>query len=119
MEAIPRGLVSRDMIKALPGIKSLRTSILPANSSGNHSYTSTASNKITIQVPSFPNSFINTKRSFLRFVLKTSANGVLIPQPNLFRRMMLKNSRGSCFGRLLPIRLPVPFDEQYEDRTDP
>lgn len=53
MEAIPRGLVSRDMIKALPGIKSLRTSILPANSSGNHSYTSTASNKITIQVPSF------------------------------------------------------------------
>ena len=94
MEAIPRGLVSRDMIKALPGIKSLRTSILPANSSGNHSYTSTASNKITIQVPSFPNSFINTKRSFLRFVLKTSANGVLIPQPNLFRRMMLKNSRG-------------------------
>ena len=68
MEAIPRGLVSRDMIKALPGIKSLRTSILPANSSGNHSYTSTASNKITIQVPSFPNSFINTKRSFLRFV---------------------------------------------------
>ena len=94
MEAIPRGLVSRDMIKMIPGIKCLRTNILPSHHSGNHQFTSTASNKLTFQIPSFPNSYINTKRSFIRFVLKTSANGVLVPQANPFRRLLLKSSRG-------------------------
>ena len=94
MEAIPRGLVSRDMIKMIPGIKCLRTNILPSHHSGNHQFTSTASNKVTFQIPSFPNSYINTKRSFIRFVLKTSANGVLVPQANPFRRLLLKSSRG-------------------------
>ena len=94
MEAIPRGLVSREMIKMIPGIKCLRTNILPAHHSGNHSFTSSASNKVTIQIPSFPNSYINTKRSFIRFILKTSANGVLVPQANPFRRLLLKSSRG-------------------------
>ena len=88
MEAIPRGLVSRDMIKMIPGIKCLRTNILPSHHSGNHQFTSTASNKVTFQIPSFPNSYINTKRSFIRFVLKTSANGVLVPQANPFRRLL-------------------------------
>ena len=92
MEAIPRGLVSRDMI--IPGIKCLRTNILPSHHSGNHKFTSTASNKVTFQIPSFPSSYINTKRSFIRFVLKTSANGVLVPQANPFRRLLLKSSRG-------------------------
>jgi len=94
MEAIPRGLVSRDMIKMIPGIKCLRTNILPSHHSGNHQFTSTASNKVTFQIPSFPNSYISTKRSFIRFVLKTSANGVLVPQANPFRRLLLKSSRG-------------------------
>lgn len=94
MEAIPRGLVSREMIKMIPGIKCLRTNILPSHHSGNHQFTSTASNKITIQIPAFPNSFINTKRSFIRFTMKTSANGVLVPQANPFRRLVLKSSRG-------------------------
>ena len=49
---------------------------------------------MTIQIPSFPNSYINTKRSFIRFILKTSANGVLVPQANPFRRLLLKSSRG-------------------------
>jgi hypothetical protein len=80
MEAIPRGLLSRDMIKMIPGIKCLRTNILPSHHSGNHQFTSTTSNKLTFQIPSFPNSSINTKWSFIRFVLKTSANGVLVPQ---------------------------------------
>ena len=53
MEAIPRGLVSRDMIKMIPGIKCLRTNILPSHHSGNHQFTSTASNKVTFQIPSF------------------------------------------------------------------
>ena len=100
MEAIPRGLVSRDMIKMIPGIKCLRTNILPSHHSGNHQFTSTASNKVTFQIPSFPNSYINTKRSFIRFVLKTSANGVLVPQANPFRRLLLKSSRGQVLENI-------------------
>lgn len=94
MEAIPSGLVSREMIKSMPGIKSIRTNVLPANSSGNYEFTASGNNKITFQIPSFPNSYINTKRSFIRFLLKTSANGVLVPNAPVFRRMLLKSSRG-------------------------
>ena len=94
MEAIPRGLVSREMMKMIPGIKCVRTNILPANSSGNYSWSASSNNRITFQIPQFPNSYINTKRSFIRFLLKTSSNGVLVPQANVFRRMLLKSSRG-------------------------
>ena len=94
MEAIPRGLVSREQMKMIPGIKCVRTNILPANSSGNYSWSASSNNRITFQIPQFPNSYINTKRSFIRFLLKTSSNGVLVPQANVFRRMLLKSSRG-------------------------
>ena len=94
MEAIPRGLVSREMMKMIPGIKCVRTNVLPANSSGNYSWSASSNNRITFQVPQFPNSYVNTKRSFIRFLLKTSSNGVLVPQANVFRRMLLKSSRG-------------------------
>ena len=94
-EAIPRGLVSREKLKILPGVKCVRTNVLPANSSGNYQFAPSSNNKITFQIPSFPNSYINGKRSFIRFKVKTSANGVLLPQANYFRRMLLKNSRGS------------------------
>ena len=94
MEAIPRGLVSREQMKMIPGIKCVRTNILPANSSGNYSWSPSSNNRITFQIPSFPNSYISPKRSFIRFLLKTSSNGVLVPQANVFRRMLLKSSRG-------------------------
>ena len=42
MEAIPRGLVSREMMKMIPGIKCVRTNILPANSSGNYSWSASS-----------------------------------------------------------------------------
>ena len=95
MEAIPKGLVSREKLRILPGVKCLRTNVLPANSSGSFEFTPSSNNKITFQIPSFPNSYINGKRSFIRFKVKTSSNGVLLPQANYFRRMMIKNSRGS------------------------
>ena len=84
MEAIPRGLVSREMMKMIPGIKCVRTNVLPANSSGNYSWSASSNNRITFQVPQFPNSYVNTKRSFIRFLLKTSSNGVWFPRPTCF-----------------------------------
>ena len=42
MEAIPRGLVSREQMKMIPGIKCVRTNILPANSSGNYSWSASS-----------------------------------------------------------------------------
>ena len=122
MEAIPRGLVSRDMIKMIPGIKCLRTNILPSHHSGNHQFTSTASNKVTFQIPSFPNSYINTKRSFIRFVLKTSANGVLVPQANPFRRLLLKVSRGEVLEDINSelangAQIPLPYKSWRSQQT--
>ena len=79
MEAIPKGLVSRESLKVMSGIKSVRTNVLPSNSSGNFSFSATGNNKIVLQIPSFPNSFVNTSRSFLRFTLTTShADGIVI-----------------------------------------
>ena len=71
MEAIPRGLVSRDMIKMIPGIKCLRTNILPSHHSGNHQFTSTASNKMTFQIPSFPDT---TRTKMLELCLNRAKN---------------------------------------------
>ena len=79
----------------MSGIKSIRTNVLPANSSGNFSYSATGNNKVVLQFPAYPNSFINTKRSFLRFTLTTShADGLVLPGAPVFRRMLIKNSRG-------------------------
>ena len=95
MEAIPKGLVSRESLNAMSGIKAIRTSILPSNSSGNFSYSATGNNTIVLQIPSFPNSFVNTNRSFIRFTLATShASGIVLPGAPVFRRMLIKNSRG-------------------------
>jgi len=88
--AIPRGLVSRDMVRQMEGVKSIRTNVLPANSSGHFEYT--GNNRVIFQIPAFPNSFINTKRSYIKFKLETS--GKLVSGANVFRRMLLKNSRG-------------------------
>ena len=95
MEAIQRGLVSREMLRQMSGIKTIRTNVLPANSSGNYQYTATGNNKITFQIPSFPNSYINTKRSFIRFKLATNdASAIIAGGAPVFRRMLLKNARG-------------------------
>ena len=121
MEAIPRGLVSRHMIKMIPGIKCLRTNILPSHHSGNHQFTSTASNKLTFRIPSFPNSYINTKKSFIRFVLKTSANGVLVPQdtstlvcakkPFTFSKLfrLVHSLSPGCYKAMISKRLSEPY----------
>ena len=80
MEAIPRGLVSREQMKMIPGIKCVRTNILPANSSGNYSWSASSNNRITFQIPQFPNSYVNTKRSFIRFLrnVRNTCNGLPI-----------------------------------------
>jgi hypothetical protein len=97
MSAIPKGLVSREALKQMPGIKCSRTQIIPSNSSGDFTYSSNGNNRIIFQIPSFENSFINTKRSYIRFKLTANINGanaLVSPGAPVFRRLLLKNSRG-------------------------
>lgn len=97
MSAIPKGLVSREMLSQMNGIKCSRTNILPSNSSGDFTYSANGNNRVIIQIPSFENSFINTKRSYIRFKLNALTNGAdayVSPHIPLFRRILLKNSRG-------------------------
>ena len=98
--AIPKGLVSREMLTQMNGIKSSRTSIIPANSSG--TFSPGGNSRVIIQVPSFENSFINTKRSYIHFKLQATgtdaASAVLTPGAPVFRRLLLKNSRGQVLS---------------------
>jgi hypothetical protein len=94
MEAIPRGLVSRESMKSTAGVKSIRTYILPSNSSGNYMFSATSNKQIVLQFPSFPNSFVNTQRSFLRFTLTTShGKCMVLPGAPVIRRMLIRGSR--------------------------
>jgi len=71
--AIPQGLVSREMLTQMSGIKSTRTSLTPTNSSG--TFVPSGNNRVIFQIPSYENSFINTKRSYIHFKLQaTGAN---------------------------------------------
>ncbi len=90
--AIPRGLVSQDMIKQMEGIRSVRTNVLPANSSGNYAFQASGNNRVIFQIPAFANSFINQKRSYIKFTL--AGSGKMISGCPVFRRMLLKNARG-------------------------
>ena len=94
MTALPKGLVSKQQLQMMGGIKSSRTNLLPSNASG--SYNPKGANRIIFSIPSFPNSFINTKRSYIRFKITSEGNNAALASPSLFpfKIMMLKSGRG-------------------------
>jgi len=94
MTALPKGLVSKQQLQMMGGIKTSRTNLLPSNASG--SYNPKGANRIIFSIPSFPNSFINTKRSYIRFKITSENNDNALAAPSLFpfKRMMLKSGRG-------------------------
>ena len=98
MSAIPKGLVSRETLKQMTGIKCYRTTITPSNSSGTYEYEPTGNNRVIFDIPAFENSFINTKRSYIRFQLTatgtTSDHAVLTAGAPVFRRLLLKGNKG-------------------------
>ena len=91
MTALPKGLVSKQQLQMMGGIKTSRTNLLPSNASG--SYTPKGANRVIFSIPSFPNSFINTKRSYIRFKITSEGNNAAVAAPSLFpfKRMMLKS----------------------------
>jgi hypothetical protein len=93
MTALPKGLVSKENLKFMSGIKTSRTNLLPSNTSG--SFNPKGANRIIFQIPSFPNSFINTKRSYIRFKIVSENNDAALAAPTLlpFKRMMRKSGR--------------------------
>jgi len=94
MTALPKGLVSKQQLQMMGVIKTSRTNLLPSNASG--SYNPKGANRIIFSIPSFPNSFINTKRSYIRFKIVSENNDAALASPSLFpfKRMMLKSGRG-------------------------
>lgn len=98
MSAIPKGLVSRENLKQMSGINCYRTTVLPSNSSGTYSYEPSGNNRVIFDIPAFENSFINTKRSYIRFQLfalgTAREQAVLCPGAPIFRRLLLKGNKG-------------------------
>lgn len=126
--AIPKGLVSRDMLKGMAGIKCSRTSILPANSSGDFTYNPSGNNRVILQVPQFESSYINQRRSYLKFKLTATGsnadNALLTPGAPVFRRLMLKNTRGQVlsdidnYDVLCRIKQNLKTKEELEARLE-
>jgi len=81
MTALPKGLVSKQQLQMMGGIKTSRTNLLPSNTSG--SFNPKGANRIIFQNPSFPNSFINTKRSYIRFKIVSENNDNALAAPTL------------------------------------
>lgn len=98
--AIPKSLISREMLSQIQGITSYRTTLLPTNTSG--SYVPSGNNRVLFTIPAFENCMINTKRSYIHFKLKATGpnagNAILTHGAPVFRRLMIKNSRGSVLS---------------------
>jgi|AntAceMinimDraft_12_1070368.scaffolds.fasta_scaffold04398_2 hypothetical protein len=97
--SIPQGLISRDVLAQMDGIHSSRTSLMPANSGGgDFTYTPNGNSRVIFQIPSYANSYISTRRSYIAMTLTTTgtnASGMTIADgAPVFRRMLLKNGRG-------------------------
>ena len=93
--AVPQGLVSRELLNMIDGVKSNRNSLQPTSGVG--PWTALGNNKIIFSVPSFRNSFIDPKRSYLRFDFKLNsvASRVFRSSVAPFRRMTIRDSRGT------------------------
>ena len=91
--AIPKGLVSREMLSMTDGVRSSRNSLLPVSVGP---WTAAGNNKIIFSIPSYRNSFVDTKRSYLRFdfQLNSAASRVFRNSVAPFRRMVVRDSRG-------------------------
>ena len=88
--AVPQGLVSREMMSMIDGVKTTRNTLLPTSGVG--PWTALGNNKIIFSVPSFRNSFIDPKRSYLRFDFKlnSAASRVFRSSVAPFRRMTIR-----------------------------
>lgn len=98
--AIPKSLISREMLTQMQGIKSYRTSLVPTNTSG--SYIPSGNNRILFTIPAYENCMLNTRRSYIHFKLQATGpnadNAILTHGAPVFRRLMIKNSRGSVIS---------------------
>jgi hypothetical protein len=91
--AIPKGLVSREMLTMTEGVRASRNTLLPVSVGP---WTAAGNNKILFSIPSYRNSFVDTKRSYLRFdfQLNSAASRVFRNSVAPFRRMVVRDSRG-------------------------
>ena len=82
--------------------KTTRNTLLPTSGVG--PWTAAGNNKIIFSVPSYRNSFIDPKRSYLRFDFKlnSAASRVFRSSVAPFRRMTIRDSRGR-FSKMLLI----------------
>ena len=72
--ALPRSIVAPPIIAGDDRIKSTQVKLNPANASGATEFSPTNNSRIVFNIPAYAKSFLNPKRSFLSFTIKTSAN---------------------------------------------
>lgn len=92
--ALPATITSRDQIAGLAGVESSKISLLPTNTSGSY----VVGDRVVFGIPSYPQSSINTSRTFLKFKIRATgadkADAVFSGASQVFNRMTLKNDSG-------------------------
>ena len=76
--ALPRSIVAPPVIQGDDRIKSTQVKLNPANASGATEFSPTNNSRIVFNIPAYAKSFLNPKRSYLSFTIKTSANSAKV-----------------------------------------
>lgn len=76
--ALPRSIVAPPVISGDDRIKSTQVKLNPANASGATEFSPTNNSRIVFNIPAYAKSFLNPKRSYLSFTIKTSSDATKV-----------------------------------------
>ncbi len=120
MSALPKQLVAMPKPRQVAGIKSQTIEISPTNGSFATSYA--PQDRIIFQIPAYPNGFLNTKKSFIKFkpTLSNTGTGVVAIADGLpiFERMIVKSGSGAVLEDIQDVDLLDSLLESLSDRTE-
>lgn len=75
--SLPNEIRSIPLIMGNDSVECTKIKLLPANATGNTAFTATTNNRVVFNIPAYPNSFINPKRSYISFKGKVASTVAL------------------------------------------
>lgn len=97
--SLPNEIRSIPLVMGNDSVECTKIKLLPANATGNTPFTATTNNRVVFNIPAYPNSFINPKRSYISFKGKvestTSAdNARFVDGLPVIERLVLRAGNG-------------------------
>ena len=116
MSALPKGLISKEMVKGVKGVETVRNTLLPVTQAP---FAPDGNNRVIFEIPSLHNAFL-TQRSYFTFTLKTNASstkfyrGPCVP----FSRMVVKAPNGQILEDLNDFHLLSKVKDVFKSKCD-